>query len=190
MWFKTPRAKVYGYRAVLGIQCGAAAMFGVLGFFRFVSPFFAEAGSVVFLLTAFASLQMEFAKEVRKIVQFKRSGHSWDQYPTTDKERDVLRRELRPQLVIAGMNMIGGFKTFKQFEKLLPETDDLQGLKAARVTYQNAKNAFYQRWRVYDSVGVLPLRAGLEPWRSPIEFLGDLQQRMRRQRQKNNLMCA
>jgi hypothetical protein len=190
MFFKTPRAKVYGYRAILGIQYGAAALFGVLGFFRFIFPFLAGTGFVVFLLTAFASSQTEFAKEVRKIVQFRSDGHSWDQYPTTDEERDALRRELHPQLVIAGKNMIRGLRTLKQFKERLPKTGDLQGLKAARVAYQNAKSAFYQRWNVYDSVGIIPLRAGREPWRDPIEFLCELQRRMRRQERKQELICA
>jgi hypothetical protein len=187
MFFKTPIAKVYGYRAIIGIQYGAAALFGVLGFPRFINPFLAGIGAALLLVTAFASSKTDLAKEVKKIVQFHDDGHPWKKFPTTDEERDALRRELYPQLVLAGKKMI---RRFKEFNKLSLADDDLLGLKAARVDYQNAKNAFYARWRAYEGADILPFQSGREPWSNPEEFLVELQKRMKLQKLKKSLLCA
>jgi hypothetical protein len=186
MWFKTPRAKVYGYRAVLGIQYGAAALFGVLGFSRFIDPFLGGIGAALLLVTAFASSKTDFAKEAKKIVRFQCDGHPWNKYPTTDAERDTRRRELSPQLVLAGKKMVRLFKEAKKFEA----ADDQLGLKAANVDYGNAKNAFYQRWGAYEGADILPFRDGREPWKSPEEFLIELQRRMKLNKQNKNRICA
>lgn len=186
MWFKTPRAKVYGYRAILGIQYGAAAMFGVLGSSRFINPFLGGIGAALLLVTAFASSKNDFAKEAKKIVWFHRDGHPWNQYPTTDAERDTRQRELYPQLVLAGKKMIRLLKEAKKFEV----ADDLLGLKAANVDYGNAKNAFYQRWGAYESADILPFRDGREPWKNPEEFLVELQGRMKLNKQNKSRICA
>jgi hypothetical protein len=186
MRFKTPKAKVYGYRAMLGIQYGAAALFGVLGFFRFINPSLGEVGAVLLLVTVFASSKNDFAKEAKKVIQFQRDGHPWDKFPTTDAERDMCRRELRPQLVLSGMNMIRLFKEVKKFEKV----GDELGLKAAEVNYGNAETAFYQRWRAYEGADVLPFRDGEEPWKSPQEFIAELQRRMKLNKHNKIRICA
>jgi hypothetical protein len=186
MWLKTPRAKVYGYRAMRGIQYGAAALFGVLGFSRFINPFLGGIGAVVLLVTAFASSKNDFAKEAKRIVRFYCDGHPWNQYPTTTAERDILRRELNPQLVLAGKKMIRRFREAKKFAA----TDDLLGRKAANVDYGNAKEAFYQRWSVYEDVDILPFRDGREPWKSPEQFLVELQMRMKLNKQNKSRICA
>jgi hypothetical protein len=186
MWLKTPRAKVYGYRAMLRIQYGAAALFGVLGFFHFINPFLGGIGAALLLVTAFASSKNDFAKEAQKIVWFHDDGHPWNQYPTTDAERDTRRRELHPQLVLAGKKMIRLLKETKKFEA----ADDRLGLKAANVDYGNAKNAFYQRWDAYAGADILPFRDEKEPWKSPEEFLVELQKRMKLNKKNKNRICA
>ncbi len=186
MWLKTPRAKVYGYRAMRGIQYGAAALFGVLSFFRFINPFLGGIGAVLLLVTVFASLKNNLAKEAKKIVQFHLDGHPWNKYPTTDVERDACRRELYPQLVLSGKNVIRLFKEAKKFKK----ADDQLGFKAASVNYGNAKIAFYQRWSAYKSADILPFRNEREPWKSPKEFIAELQRRMKPSKQNKIRICA
>jgi hypothetical protein len=186
MWFKTPRAKVYGYRATRGIQYGAAAMFGVLGFSRFINPFLGGIGAALLLVTAFASSKTDFAKEAKKIVRFRDDRHLWNQYPTTDAERDTRRSELYPQLVLAGKKMIRLHKEAKKFKA----ADDRLGLKAANVDYENAKNAFYRRWNAYEGADILPFRDGREPWKSPEEFLVELQRRMKLNKQNKSRIYA
>jgi hypothetical protein len=186
MWFKTPRAKVYGYRAIVGMQYGAAVMLGALGFPHVINPFIGGIGIMLLLVTAFASSKTDLAKEVKKIVQFINDGHPWDQYPATDEDRDALRRELYPQLVFVAEMMIWYFREAKKFKA----TDDLLGRKAANVNYANAKNAFYQRWSVYKSIDILPLKNEGEPCKSPTEFFRELQQRMKLQKQRKNRVCA
>lgn len=186
MWLKTPKAKVYGHRTMLGIQYGAVALFSVLSFSRFMNPFLGEIGVTLLLATAFASSKTDFAKEAQRIVQFHRDGHRWDQYPTTDAERNIRRRELYPQLVLSGKKMIRLFREMKKFKA----ADDQLGLKAAEVDYGNAKSAFYRRWGAYKGADVLPFRDGGEPWKSPEDFLCELQRKMILNKQSKGRICV
>jgi len=161
MWLKTPRAKVFWYRAIVRTLCGAAILFGALGILRFINPFFGVGVVAVSLVTLFASSQSDFAKEVRSIIEFSGCGD-----PET----------LRLQLESDGKMVIECGDVFMRY-LLKRNPADLQGRKAARVNYKNAKEDFRRRWRMCARMDALPLRDADEPWESANAFLKNLRQK-------------
>lgn len=171
---------MYGYRASVAVECGAAFVLGILGFFRFINLFLAIIGVAVVLPAFFVSLRSEFAKEARKIVRFHKDGNPWHRYPATEDERVRLWYELYPELSSAGEKTIRSRNELER-QKELSQKQETPSVKAARVKHDNARGIFSERWDLYASIDIMPMNDTGEPWMTPEVFLAHLGRRMQQQ---------
>ncbi len=172
MGFKTSKVKVYGYRAMMGIQFGVTIMLTIFGLFGLIRPPTSVIGVVVLFATAFAISRSDFAKKVNLILQFCSERRcDFDDYPTTDLKRDELRESenLFLDLIRGGGAVINARQ---KLEKRL-SMKDLQGERAAMVQYYNARKALKERWNFYRGVGILPFKDPRHrtEWMDEEEFL-------------------